>query len=252
MAAEHRRWFETTPNMLILRSEPGARRTAAAAAALGFQPILSPFLRIVRCGGLSESDFDGIQALAFTSGAAVAAAAADFPQGAGARMRALPAYCVGDATAALAREAGFAHVVSAMGDAAALREKLRELAAQNGAVLHLRGAQLAARLSHPEGPQVVERTLYDARRLEQLPPEAAAALAAPTVVLIHSRRIAEAFAYLLESEMAKNAHVFAISARAAEPLSAPPCASVSIARQPNDAALLERVAAWIEKNAASN
>lgn len=106
------------------------------------------------------------------------------------------AYCVGDATAALAREAGM-EAISAGGDAAALHDMLLRLRPE-GPLVHVRGAQhrgdLAARLA-AEGLQITALDAY-----AQVPlPLTEAALAAgrghtPVIVPLYSPGAAARFA----------------------------------------------------------
>ena len=82
----------------------------------------------------------GRRTLAFTSANGVAAFAARFGE------RGLPAYAVGAATAAAAREAGFASVTSADGDVAALVSVVAAHAPFAGEVLHPGAAEPAGDL----------------------------------------------------------------------------------------------------------
>ncbi len=233
-----------TRPVLILRPSPGAERTARSVAGLGLRPILSPLLRFERTGRLEPADLDGAQALAFTSAAAVDAAACDIRSGAApVSAFALPAFCVGDATAARADAAGFGAVRSAAGAAAALRRTLGALDPAAGAVLHLQGADLAAALDAPGAPPIRTRVLYAARPVDALTDEAADALGAPAIALVHSRRIADGLAAALARRAPAALDVVAISVRAAAPLTAPPCREIAVARRPTEAALLDALAA---------
>ena len=102
---------DAAAGVLVTRPEPGASETAARIAALGYQPIVASLLEIrILHAALPPSGH--VQAVLATSGNAIAALPASH--------RHLPLFAVGDATAGLARAAGFAAVHSASGDAGAL------------------------------------------------------------------------------------------------------------------------------------
>lgn len=241
-----------SPLVLVLRPSPGAERTAAALAADGLRPILSPLLAFERAGRIGAADLAGAQALAFTSAAAVRALAEDLAADAALRPALdLPVYCVGLATALAAKEAGFQRVLAAQGDARALGRALSPLDPADGAVLHLCGADVAAPLAAAGGAEVRSRVVYRARPTDRLTEAAKAALAGPAAALVHSRRIAEALARALASTPPADLAVFAISARAAEPLASAPCRFVRLAAAPNDAALRAALGAWVARSAQS-
>jgi uroporphyrinogen-III synthase len=85
---------------------------------------------------------------------------------AGLQLGAIPAYCVGEATARAARAAGFT-VTVADGDAASLRDLLVRLRPQ-GPLVHIHGQDLACNLSRALGAQGIECqgvTGYEAREV---------------------------------------------------------------------------------------
>lgn len=169
----------------VTRALPEARGTAERLRSLGAEPVLAPLL--VREPLSFEAPSPGAQALLFTSSAAPPLFAAH-----AARM--LPAFCVGDATAAAARAAGFTDVRSADGDV----EKLAALAAStlnpaSGALTHVSGADVAGDLAgklRAGGFDVEQRIVYKAHAVRALPE----ALRGPLdIVLFHSPRAADAF-----------------------------------------------------------
>ena len=127
--------------ILLVRPEAQAAAFAAALDARfpgRFRPVPAPVFAIEPLPVTIE--LDGVQGLVFTSVHGVAAFAARQ------LATALPAWCVGAATAAAARAAGFA-AVSADGDAAALARLVAEVWRPGaGDVLHLRGAHAAGDL----------------------------------------------------------------------------------------------------------
>ena len=123
-------------SVLIIRTEPGATNTASKVTSLGFNPIVLPAARAVPTN--AKFDHRNVQAILVTS--SNAPRLTKFcPE-----AFAIPVYAVGDATAAAAREIGFEDVISAGGDASALAVLVADrLKKENGALLHLRGTEVA-------------------------------------------------------------------------------------------------------------
>ncbi len=97
--------------VLVTRPEDDARSLVAALEARGHEALVAPMLTIAPAPGVEAPlALDGVQALVFTSanGARVFARLSD--------ERDLPVFTVGDASAAAARDAGFARVERAGGD----------------------------------------------------------------------------------------------------------------------------------------
>lgn len=89
-----------SPDLLILRPQPGAESTRARAEALGLSALVTPIFHIVPLPWAAPPAAD-YQALVFTS--------AHAPRQAGpalADYRTLPCYAVGEASAEAARLAG--------------------------------------------------------------------------------------------------------------------------------------------------
>ena len=234
----------------ITRAEPDARRTAEAVAAAGHRPLISPLIRVAPLTSAADrlaKALMGVGALAFTSANGVRAFAALRPLS----DRHLAVFAVGAATARSAREAGFAVVISAEGDVAALA---RRIAAENpapvGVVLHCGALEPAGDLVgelerrdrsarfvavYETMPQAPTRELLTA--LEQDPPGVGA-------VLIHSPRAAEELARVLAErpDMSQALTVICISKAAAEPLKAFKFARRAVASKPNEAAMIARLA----------
>lgn len=240
----------SAPPVLILRPLPGAERTAATVAALGLRAVVSPLLRYERTALLRAEDVAGARALAFTSAAAVRAAADDVATGAAPETTLdLPAYCVGDATTATARARGFARAVSAAGDSAALQRLLGALDYAEGEIVHLCGEDVAAPLTAGGEGRLRARALYAAHPVRELSDDARAALAHAAIALVHSRRIAERLAELIADAPPAALTALTISARAAEPLNASVCRAVVVAPRATEAALIEALADEVRKTA---
>lgn len=163
--------------------------------------------------------------------------------------RDLPALCVGEATARVARRLGFAGAVSAGGDAAALAR----LAAGTGLrhFFHPRGRETAADLPGllaRGGQRVSEAVLYAAEETGPPPAPVAAGLRSGRIGIaaVWSRRNAAIFVRHLERAgiaFAPDLVAVAISAAAAEPLRAAGLARVAIAAEPSGAAMLAAIRA---------
>ena len=137
-----------------------------------FRPVVSPVLEIVPLP--APLDLDGLQGLIFTSANGVEQFAARSPD------RSLPAWCVGEMTAAAARRAGFAarSADGDVGDLAALVVAGHRPGA--GDFLHLRGAHAAGDLTGrlaAAGVPARAAAIYD-QRPRPLTAEALALLAA--------------------------------------------------------------------------
>ncbi|WP_229582595.1 uroporphyrinogen-III synthase [Paracoccus sp. S-4012] len=124
------------PVLLLTRPEPASRRFAEEVADLGLRTVIAPLMRIEPVAHDAQRA-QAAPVVVLTSVAAVPAA------GTGAGRRAI---CVGDATAAAAREAGFVVETGATGEASGL---LPLIAACDTVPLHLRGRHVAAELPGP-------------------------------------------------------------------------------------------------------
>lgn len=184
--------------LLVTRPQPHAAGTAAALAAIGHDPVLSPMLQVEPRAGV-HIGFDDAAALALTSRTAVEATAAL------ARVRpdlqalfAVPVFTVGAATAEAARAAGFEQVLSADGAVGDLVRLIRQYVRPgDGAILHLGGAVRAGDLAGDlamAGYSVSTIVVYEAVPATRLSAPAAAALAAGDLdaALVYSERTAAA------------------------------------------------------------
>jgi uroporphyrinogen-III synthase len=177
----------------------------------------------------AEIDLQGVAALAFTSMAGVRAFAERTD------TRSLPVFAVGGATAAAARDAGFARVASADGDARALA---RLIGSNPGLGLVLapgareRAGDLLGLLA-AQGVQARALTLYETRPTgAALPPGAQAAL-------VHSPKAAAAISPILEADPAAGRlTVCCLSPAVAAPLATLPLRRLAIAAHPNETSLL--------------
>src|SRR6266702_1147500 len=130
--------------VLVTRPHPDDEATASALRARGFEVLRAPMLRFEPVPFHDDADAH-YGAIVVTSANALRAVA---PHLAGSRLLRLPLYAVGAHTASAARDAGFGEVISAAGDAAALRDlvlgsvKSKRLK-KSATLLYLAGADLA-------------------------------------------------------------------------------------------------------------
>lgn len=171
--------------ILITRPEPGAQDFADALRVHlggGIPIILSPMQQNVSSGALP--DLDKFSGLVFTSRTAVQVFAGLTDR------RDLPAYCVGDATAAAAQAAGL-KAQSASGDADALVDMLRT-GNVKGPLLHLRGTHSRGEVAIRLG---ASQAIIYSQKPQSLTAEAQAALSreSPVILPLFSPRSAQLF-----------------------------------------------------------
>jgi uroporphyrinogen-III synthase len=226
-------------DILITRPEPGGSDTAARVAALGYQPLVAPLLRISTLH-TSLPASGRLQAIVVTSANAIPALPASH--------RHLPLFAVGAATAARARDAGFAEVHSADGDAKALAELVAGSCHPAAAPLLLasgrgQGDALAGDL-RARGFAVVRRVLYAATPVGSLPDAARDALTAGrlTAALFFSADTARQCVRLVEAarlqEAVRQVEALAIGEAAAMALQELPWRRIRVAARPNQDAML--------------
>jgi uroporphyrinogen-III synthase len=214
----------------VTRTAPEAEATAARLAAMGLVAIVAPVLEARPIAG-ARIDLTGVDALAFSSGHAVAAFSALSDE------RSPPVFTVGAATARRAQAAGFADVQSADGGATTLAEKIAAADPRPALVLHPGAREPAAdlvALLAARGVAARALAVY-----ETVPTDLALAPDDIDAILIHSARGAERVAALMADRPRAQVAVFAISEAAARPLRALSFARVMAAPFPNEAALLD-------------
>jgi uroporphyrinogen-III synthase len=238
--------------ILVTRPQPDNEATGASLRKRGFDVLLAPMLRFEPVGWPDEASAD-YAAIIVTSANALRAVESQL---AGRRLLDLPLFAVGERTAAAARRAGFATVISADGDASDLRElvlaKVKDKAKDKKlgtarAVLYLAGADLSRDLVGElgeHGLDVVIRTTYRMVASSVLPPETCDAIAANKVeaVLHYSVRSARAFLDAVRSAgveiSALAVQQCCISATVASILREAGATHVTVASSPDENALL--------------
>jgi uroporphyrinogen-III synthase len=230
---------------LVTRPIEDAAPLVRALEGRGIAAVVAPLLTIVPEPEAARRIIDaliGAQAVLFTSanGARIFAAAS--------ARRELPAFAVGDASAAAARIAGFRSVASAGGDVQDLaRLVASRLAPQHGAVVHVAGSEVAgdlAGLLAAGGFSVRRAVVYAAIPAAALVPAVAAALGAGEVALalFFSPRTAAGFVRLAAAAgLAESCRVMtalALSPAVAAALADLPWREVRVADAPTQQALL--------------
>jgi len=217
-------------NILITRPEPGASATAARLQDLGHHPVLAPCLTITpRSPHLPVAP----AAIIITSSQAVPALPVDY--------QTIPVFCVGDATAARLRDAGFHDILSANGDADDL---YRLIVANRRAGSYLlaagerHGLALAAQLREA-GFNVLRRAVYAASPVKALTREARSALTEGEidVALFYSAETVRAFTRLRPGRT-EGIVALALSEAVAAPLRDLPWSAIHVAVAPTEADLL--------------
>lgn len=248
--------------VLVTRPHPDDEATAAALRERGFEALRAPMLRFEPVK-FSDDEDAAYGAVIVTSANALRAIA---PQLAGSRLVKLPLFAVGEHTAAAAREAGFTLVITAKGDASALRDlvlasvKAKQLK-KASTLLYLAGADLARDLAGELGEKgftVVTHTTYRMVPASSLPREICDAFVANRIeaVLHYSRRSARAF---LEAARSGGVEISAlalpqccISLAVAAVLRDAGATQVTAAAQPDENALFEALGRALRPRSGSN
>jgi uroporphyrinogen-III synthase len=182
---------------LVTRPRAEAAALAEALTARGIESIVEPLLEI-HYRDEPAPDLAGVQAVLCTSANGVRALARLGGE------RAVPLFAVGEASAARAREEGFALVESAAGNVDDLAQLVQErLRPEQGRLLHVAGSDVAGDLAgelRRAGFAVERAVLYEARPAAGLSGATARALVAGLVdfALFFSPRTAAVFARLAE------------------------------------------------------
>jgi len=237
--------------MLVTRPQPDSDATAATLRARGYEVLLAPMLRFepVPFQDDPEADYGGV---IVTSANALRAIEG---QPGTARLLGLPLFAVGKHTAQAARAAGFAKVIAANGDAAALRDKVVETVRdrklklkKSGTLLYLAGADLSRDLAgelREDGFNVVMQTTYKMVPVPNLPSDVCAAFAANGIeaVLHYSRRSARSF---VDATRASGIEISALaipqcclSEAVSDVVREAGATQVTVARTPDESALFE-------------
>jgi uroporphyrinogen-III synthase len=235
--------------VLLTRPSPDNEASREALRARGLEVLLAPMLRFEPAPFAEDPEAD-YQAVIVTSANALRAIGGALGQS---PLRKLPLYAVGEHTASAARELGFAEVIVAKGDAAALRERVLESVRakelkKKRPLLYLAGADMSRDLAGElaqHGLEVVTQATYRMVALATLPRAVCEAFARDEVdaVLHYSRRSAAAFLEAVRNEgieiSALSVPQCCISDNVAEVLHEAGAAQVKVAVSPDERALFE-------------
>lgn len=234
--------------VLLTRARAPAEATAKRLRERGHEPVLLPLVEYRDTGAaLPQESFD---AVAFTSAAAIATIA-DRPAETWAPLRALPAFCVGEATARAAREAGFGRVIAGPGDAAGLADRIASARDGRDPPRRLfypaprdRAFDLASALS-AHGIAVTQTELYAAETVDPGEPalrEALAACSGGAILLYSSRSATHLFAlatkYALNGPFA-GLTLIAISENVARAIAGHGLPDILVSEKPHEDGLFE-------------
>lgn len=213
--------------LIVLRPQPGASATVEKARAMGLEAVAIPLFEVqpLAWDAPEAAGFDG---LLLTSANPLRHGGEGLH-----KLRGLPAYAVGEATAEAARAAGFD--VAATGDEGI--ERLLGSIEADLKLLHLCGAD--RREPGAVRQQVTAIPVYRAAAIDADVSDAAGAVA-----LVHSPRAAHRFAKLAQEKV--SIAVAAISAAAAD-AAGPGWEQVEVADRPSDEALLALAARLCNK-----
>jgi len=229
--------------ILVTRPLEDGKEIAALLAQRGHQALLAPLLEPrFHDGPLLEQggELEDVQALLATSANGMRAFIRRSAR------RDLPVFAVGPQTAKEAREAGFADVRSADGDAKALAEATRRWASPQGVLLHVCAEDAPGALAESlsaSGFSVRRCALYAIERATQLPPDAQTALKQGTLdaAMFFSPRTARIFGALAGASPTERLTAFCISPATARALTPSRFAKIAVAIGPNQDAMLALV-----------
>ena len=214
--------------LIIVRPEPGASSTLAAARAVGLDAYAHPIfaVRPVEWQPVARETVDAV---------ALGSANALRHGGAGLeRLRGLPAYCVGETTARAARAAGLLVVRTGSGG---LQQVIDTLAPDHRRILRLAGTTRTT-LTPPAGVTIETREVYASVPLP-IAPALEKRLTSPAVVLLHSGEAASHFEAICTAASVNRSQIslVTIGPRVTRLLSEG-WHRIETAPQPSDAALL--------------
>ena len=229
--------------LVVTRPEPDASAMAEVLRARGHEVVVEPMLSIEPARG-AMPPLDGVAALVATSVNALRAIAGrpEVPA-----LLALPIYTVGPATAAAARQLGFATVIEGGGSADALLPVLIARVPRGTELLHLAGDIVAGDLATPlsqAGIGLETVIVYRSSGRSALSPAFEAALRHGEAdgVILMSPRTAQVFATLVtQAGLVKDARrvvCFCISQSTALALAGLTPPSIRISERPDLLSLL--------------
>jgi len=185
--------------LIVTRPRADSEKLAKSLRAMDHFVLIEPMLSIYPCPD-TKLKLDEVAAILLTS-ANGARALAD-----NTIVRDLPVFCVGDATAHVAKTSGFKCVSSAKGDVRDLMKlALRQLNPEDGALVHVTGSYIAGNLAEDltsYGYKVQRAILYRTENTQKFSESLVGLLRGEDIdgVLFFSPRSATNFVKLLQQE----------------------------------------------------
>lgn len=231
------------PPIVITRAAPGASETQVRLEAMGLTSIAAPMLQLHKRPAPDLPKTEAISGLVFTSANGVRTYQEIRTD------RALPAWCVGPATAQAAHDAGFVDIRESAGNAEDLAAFITAHSRPtNTPLLHIANAAAAGnlkRLLTANGYKVAFAPLYEMRAATRLPDDLKSLMIgnAAAIILIHSAKGADALAGLISEAAPKAWSYIAISEKAFAPLHNIEARNVAFADAPNEDGLMRALQA---------
>jgi len=232
--------------LLVTRPELNAERTAAVLRARGHIVVVAPLLRIepVEDAEIAAGPFAAILVTSANAASAIARHQRF------AELRSLPVFAVGRHSAQAMRDAGFAEVASADGDAGDLARFVTQRVKGGASLLYLAGADRSGDLAGSLSAFVVRTVVnYRAAAADVLPSAAVEALAGGVDGVLHfSLRSAAAYVNAVraagvgDDALTKPTH-FCLSTAVARALVQAGAADIRIAPEPAESALMALIPA---------
>jgi uroporphyrinogen-III synthase len=218
----------------VLRPDPGAGATVAKALAAGFEARAYPLFETVALPWAGPEPHL-VDAVMFTSANGARLGGTQLS-----RYTHLPAFAVGEATAAAVRQASFVSPESGEADVKSLVHRIAACGHSN--VLHISGRDVRA--FDPEGLRITSACVYAA--VEQGDAEGLSGVLQPgMILLVHSPRAGARLADLVPPERRGNLHLVAISSAALAACGSS-WATAHAAEKPRDDAMLALAAGLCE------
>jgi uroporphyrinogen-III synthase len=231
--------------LLLTRPEPDAQRTAAALRGGGHIVAIAPLVRIEP---VADVAIDGgpWAAILVTSANAARAIAGHARLGS---LVELPVFAVGGRSAQAMRAAGFTDAIAAGGSVGDLARLVVARTKPGASLLYLAGEERSGDLAgdlRGQGFAVSTIVVYRAVNETILPPVTVEALSRGIDGVLHfSRRSAEAYVNAAQASGALANALrpvqFCLSAQIAEPLHRAGAATIRVAPQPTEVALIELI-----------
>ena len=234
--------------ILITRPKDAAQHLIARAHACGYTVDHHPMLAVEYPPAPATLSLSNVQALAFTSSAAVRGLA---HQGLISTARPLPAFAVGEGTARTLRDYGFTHIMPSKYCVSSL-SLAKTIAGHchpdQGSIVHISGAHgedVVRQTLQRQGFDVQKYIVYKMRQQHVLPVALRRKLmdGVMEAALFYSPRTAHAFCALMKKFAMENhlrtMKAYALSSAVAKPLHDIPFQRIMIARHPTSRAILD-------------